>query len=146
MKISIWNQTSWNLLFHFLFLFNAPKFVTSDVLKWIQILALFIFLLWFVSYCCLTVNNLSKTIIWIPNSHQVDLTKSNLLKWTTLILKLVCIFWRSQRGKRGFVIHFVGFSFFLMVEHILAVFFVTVAFYLAFTCQRLWNFCDVRSP
>ena len=48
------------------------------------------------SYCCLTVNNLSKTIIWIQNSHQVDLTKSNLLKWTTLILKSVCIFQRKE--------------------------------------------------
>ena len=66
------------------------------------------------SHCCLTVNNLSKTIIWIQNSHQVDLTKSNLLKWTTLILKLVWNFQRSQRGKRGFVIHFVGFTFFYL--------------------------------
>ena len=63
---------------------------------------------------CLTVTNLSKTIIWIQNIHRVSLTKSNLLKWTTLILKSVCIFQRSQRGKRGFVIHFVGFTFFYL--------------------------------
>ena len=63
------------------------------------------------SQCCLTINNLSKQIIWIQNIHQVDLTKSNLLKWTTLILKSVWNFQRSQRGKRGFVIHFVCFTF-----------------------------------
>ena len=66
------------------------------------------------SHRYLTVTNLSKTIIWIQNIHQVSLTKSNLLKWTTLILKSVCIFQRSQRGKRGFVIHFVGFTFFYL--------------------------------
>ena len=66
------------------------------------------------SHRCLTVTNLSKTIIWIQNIHQVSLTKSNLLKWTTLILKSVCIFQRSRRGKRGFVIHLVGFTFFYL--------------------------------
>ena len=66
------------------------------------------------SHRCLTVTNLLKTIIWIQNIHQVSLTKSNLLKWTTLILKSVCIFQRSQRGKRGFVIHLVGFTFFYL--------------------------------
>ena len=115
--------------------------------KWIQILALFIFCYDLGSQRCLTVTNLSKTIIWIQNSHQVDLTKSNLLKWTTLILKSVCIFQRSQRGKRGFVIHLVGFTFFLFVEHVLAIFFATkwLLWHLAFTWRIPWNFCYIKS-
>ena len=101
------------------------------------------------SHRCLTVTNLSKTIIWIQNIHQVSLTKSNLLKWTTLILKSVCIFQRSRRGKRGFVIHLVGFTFFICrtcIGYILCnhVAFVAFVFYMPNTmkfllCQKSQN-------
>ena len=76
----------------------------------IQILPLFM-LLWFRKSALFISKQFVKIIIWIRNIYQVYLIKSNRLKWRTLILKLVWNCQRSQGGKRGFLIHFVCFTF-----------------------------------